>query len=58
MVDRIMECPERTRIQMLAPIVSGRKGTHVEILEDIKKQGFVRLRVNGEMYRCGRRYRS
>lgn len=50
MVDRIMEYPERTRIQILAPVVTGRKGQHVRILEDIKKQGFVRLRIDGEMY--------
>ncbi|MBM7661550.1 excinuclease ABC subunit A [Bacillus mesophilus] len=49
MVDRILEYPERTKLQILAPIVSGRKGTHVKILEDIKKQGFVRVRVNGEL---------
>ena len=36
-------------MQVLAPIVSGRKGTHVKILEDIKKQGYVRVRVNGEI---------
>ncbi|QPC47473.1 excinuclease ABC subunit UvrA [Mangrovibacillus cuniculi] len=50
MVDRIMSYPERTKIQVLAPIVSGRKGTHVKILEDMKKQGYVRLRVNGEVF--------
>lgn len=49
MVDRIMEYPERTKIQLLAPIVSGRKGAHVKLLEDMKKQGFVRVRVDGEM---------
>lgn len=49
MVDRILEYPERTKIQILAPVVSGRKGTHVKVIEDIKKQGFVRIRVNGEM---------
>jgi excinuclease ABC subunit A len=49
MVDRIIEYPERTKLQVLAPIVSGRKGTHVKVLEDIKKQGFVRVRVDGEM---------
>lgn len=49
MVDRILEYPERTRLQLLAPVVSGRKGEHVQVLEDIKKEGFVRLRVNGEM---------
>jgi excinuclease ABC subunit A len=49
MVDRILEYPERTKLQILAPVVSGRKGTHVKVIEDVKKQGFVRVRVNGEM---------
>lgn len=49
MVDRIMEYPERTKLQVLAPIVSGRKGEHVKVFEDIKKQGYVRVRVDGEM---------
>ncbi|WLR41470.1 excinuclease ABC subunit UvrA [Bacillus carboniphilus] len=49
MVDRIMEYPERTKLQVLAPVVSGRKGTHVKVLEDIKKQGYVRVRVDGEV---------
>ncbi|MED1205486.1 excinuclease ABC subunit UvrA [Heyndrickxia acidicola] len=49
MVDRIMEYPERTKLQVLAPIVSGRKGSHVKLLEDIKKQGFVRVRVDGDL---------
>jgi excinuclease ABC subunit A len=49
MVDRILEYPERTKIQVLAPVVSGRKGTHTKTLEDIKKQGYVRVRVDGEM---------
>jgi excinuclease ABC subunit A len=49
MVDRILEYPERTKIQILAPVVSGRKGTHVKTFEDIKKQGYVRVRVDGEM---------
>lgn len=49
MVDRILEYPERTKMQILAPVVSGRKGTHVKVLEDVKKQGFVRVRVDGEM---------
>ncbi|MEQ6388804.1 excinuclease ABC subunit UvrA [Bacillaceae bacterium S4-13-58] len=48
MVDRIMDYPERTKLQILAPFVSGRKGTHVKALEDLKKEGYVRLRVNGE----------
>ncbi|MGN1399902.1 MAG: excinuclease ABC subunit UvrA [Bacillus sp. (in: firmicutes)] len=50
MVDRIMEYPERTKLQILAPVVSGRKGMHVKVLEDIKKQGYVRVRIDGEMY--------
>ncbi|MCI3923345.1 excinuclease ABC subunit UvrA [Paenibacillus sp. TRM 82003] len=49
MVDRIMEYPERTKLQILAPIISGKKGEHVKVFEDIRKQGFVRVRVNGEM---------
>ncbi|QQE74067.1 excinuclease ABC subunit UvrA [Brevibacillus composti] len=49
MVDRVMEYPERTRLQILAPMVKGRKGEHVKLLEDIRKQGFVRVRVNGEV---------
>ncbi|UKS57720.1 excinuclease ABC subunit UvrA [Exiguobacterium acetylicum] len=48
MVDQVMEQPERTRLQILAPIVSGRKGTHVKVLDDLKKEGFVRVRINGE----------
>ncbi|XJZ26907.1 excinuclease ABC subunit UvrA [Bacillota bacterium Lsc_1132] len=53
MVDRILEYPERTKLQILAPIVSGRKGTHAKVLEDIKKQGYVRVRVDGEMLDLG-----
>ncbi len=49
MVDRIMEYPERTRLQILAPIVSGRKGEHAKLLQDVQKQGFVRVRINGEI---------
>ncbi|MGG3887872.1 excinuclease ABC subunit UvrA [Metabacillus fastidiosus] len=49
MVDRILEYPERTKLQVLAPIVSGRKGTHVKVFDEIKKQGYVRVRVDGEM---------
>ncbi|MDX5475350.1 MAG: excinuclease ABC subunit UvrA [Bacillaceae bacterium] len=49
MVDRILQYEERTKLQILAPVVQGRKGTHVKVLEDIKKQGYVRVRVNGEM---------
>jgi excinuclease ABC subunit A len=50
MVDRIMEYPERTKLQILAPIVSGRKGEHTKLLADIQKQGFVRVRINGELH--------
>lgn len=53
MVDRILEYPERTKLQVLAPLVSGRKGTHVKVLEDVKKQGYVRVRIDGEMYDLG-----
>lgn len=53
MVDRILEYPERTKMQILAPIVSGRKGMHVKTLEDIKKQGFVRVRIDGELFDLG-----
>lgn len=49
MVDRIMDYPERTRLQILAPLVSGRKGEHAKLLEDMQKQGYVRVRVNGEV---------
>lgn len=49
MVDRILEYPERTKLQVLAPIVSGRKGAHVKVLEQIRKQGYVRVRIDGEM---------
>ncbi|GKV69911.1 UvrABC system protein A [Sporosarcina sp. NCCP-2716] len=50
MTDRVLELEERTRIQVLAPIISGRKGTHVKLLEDLKKQGYVRVRIDGETY--------
>lgn len=49
MVDRLMEYPERTKIQLLAPVIEGKKGTHVKLIEDLKKQGFVRIRLNGEL---------
>ncbi|HWJ03127.1 MAG TPA: excinuclease ABC subunit UvrA, partial [Verrucomicrobiae bacterium] len=49
MVDSLLELPEGTRIQILAPLVKGRKGEHVKIFEDIRKGGYVRVRVNGEM---------
>lgn len=49
MVDRILELEERTKIQILAPLVSHRKGSHEKLIEDIGKKGYVRLRVNGEV---------
>ncbi|MEG9462133.1 MAG: excinuclease ABC subunit UvrA, partial [Bacillus amyloliquefaciens] len=49
MVDRILEYPERTKLQVLAPIISGRKGAHVKVLDQIRKQGYVRVRIDGEM---------
>src|SRR5690625_4107413 len=49
MVDRIMEYPERTRLQILAPVVTGRKGEHVQVLENLKREGYIRIRVDGEM---------
>ena len=50
MVDQIMSLPERTRIQLLAPVVRGRKGTHAKLLERAKKSGYVRVRIDGNMY--------
>ncbi|MFQ3544896.1 excinuclease ABC subunit UvrA [Halobacillus rhizosphaerae] len=49
MVDRILEYPERTKMQILAPVVSGRKGEHVKVFEQLQKEGYIRLRVDGEM---------
>ncbi|RKD76547.1 excinuclease ABC subunit A [Sinobaca qinghaiensis] len=49
MVDRMMAYPERTKMQILSPLISGRKGEHVKVLEDLKKEGYVRVRVDGEM---------
>ncbi|MFK2825468.1 excinuclease ABC subunit UvrA [Bacillus sp. B190/17] len=49
MVDRLMQYEERTKLQVLSPVVSGRKGTHAKVFEDIKRQGYVRMRVDGEM---------
>ena len=50
MVDKVMALPERTKIQVLSPLIRGRKGEHVKVLENIKKNGFVRARVDGEVY--------
>ena len=50
MVDQIMELPERTRIQLLAPMVRGRKGRHEKVLERAKKSGYVRVRIDGNLH--------
>ncbi len=50
MVDQIMTLPERTRIQLLAPVVKGRKGEHVKVLEQARKSGFVRVKIDGNLY--------
>ncbi len=50
MVDQILEMPEGTRIQLLAPVVRGRKGTHQKIFEQAKRSGYVRVQVDGSMY--------
>ena len=50
MVDQIMALPERTKLQLLAPVVRGRKGTHAKLFERAKKSGYVRVRVDGNMY--------
>lgn len=50
MVDQIMALPERTRIQLLAPVVRGRKGTHAKLLDRAKKSGYVRVRIDGNLY--------
>ena len=49
-VDKMLEFPERTKVQILSPIVRGQKGTHKKVIENITKEGFVRIRVNGENY--------
>ena len=50
MVDQLMELPERTKIQLLAPVVRGRKGEHVKVLESARKSGYVRVRIDGSIY--------
>ena len=50
MVDQIMALPERTKIQLLAPVVRGRKGEHVKIFEQARRSGYVRVRVDGNLY--------
>ena len=50
MVDQIMELPERTRIQLLAPVVRGRKGTHAKLLDQARRSGYVRAEIDGNVY--------
>ncbi len=50
MVDQLMLLPPRSKIQVLAPLVRGRKGEHIKLLEDVRKNGFVRVRINGEIF--------
>ena len=50
MVDQLMALPERTRLQLLAPVVRGRKGEHVKILDQARKSGYVRVRIDGNLY--------
>ncbi len=57
MVDQIMELPERTRIQILAPVVRGRKGEHVKLLDQARRSGYVRVRIDGSMYELSEQIR-
>lgn len=50
MVDEVMKLPERTKLQLLAPVVRGRKGTHAKLFEQAKKSGYVRVLVDGNLY--------
>ena len=50
MVDHIMALPERTRLQLLAPVVRGRKGTHAKLLDQAKRSGYVRVQIDGNLY--------
>ena len=50
MVDHIMSLPERTKIQLLAPVVRGRKGTHAKLLDQAKRSGYVRVQIDGSLY--------
>lgn len=49
-VNQILELPERTRMQILAPVIYGKKGQHKKVIDDMKRQGFVRVRIDGELY--------
>ena len=49
-VNKVLEYPEGTKLVILSPVVSSEKGTHKDLFESLRKEGFVRVRVNGEMY--------
>ena len=53
MTNKVMEYPEGTRMEILAPVVHGEKGTHKDLLDDLRKEGFVRVKINGEMFDLG-----
>ena len=50
MVDQIMTLPERQKIQLLAPVVRGRKGTHAKLLDQARRSGYVRVQIDGSLY--------
>ncbi len=50
MVDQVLSLPEGTRLMLLAPVVANRKGEHVQLMQDLQAQGFIRARINGEVY--------
>ena len=52
-VDRIMALPQGTKLQILSPVIRGKKGEHVKVLEDAKKSGYVRARIDGIIYDLG-----
>ena len=56
-VDRIMALPEGTRLQLLSPVIRGKKGEHIKVLEDAKKSGYVRARIDGIVYDLGEEIR-
>ncbi|NEW62597.1 excinuclease ABC subunit UvrA [Granulicatella sp. zg-ZJ] len=53
MVDTVMSLPERTKLQVLAPVISAKKGQHKKVFEQLKKDGYIRVRVNGDMFDLG-----
>ena len=57
MVDQLMTLPERTRIQLLAPVVRGRKGEHVKVLESARRSGYVRVRIDGNLYELSEEFK-